>query len=129
MKNIHILAIPYPAQGHVMPLMEATRCFTTNSLKVAFVNTEFIHKRLMSACLEIDCPSDLMQLVSIPDGMEPCDDRNDLGKLTKAMFQLMPTKLEELINDINKNDDEKITCIIADCYMGWVLRSCTEDEY
>ncbi|XP_076896721.1 UDP-glycosyltransferase 83A1-like [Bidens hawaiensis] len=38
------------------------------------------------------------------------------------MFQFMPTKLEELINDINKNDDEKITCIIADCYMGWVSR-------
>ncbi|KAM0039850.1 putative 7-deoxyloganetin glucosyltransferase [Helianthus debilis subsp. tardiflorus] len=122
MKNIRILAIPYPLQGHVMPLMEATRCFTSNGLKVTFVNTEFIHKKLMSACLEIDCPSDLMQLVSIPDGMEPCDDRNDHGKLTKAMFQLMPTKLEELINDINKNDDEKITCIVADYCMGWVLR-------
>jgi len=34
----------------------------------------------------------------------------------------MPTKLEEIINDINKNDDQKITCIIADCYMGWVVR-------
>ncbi|KAJ0694496.1 putative 7-deoxyloganetin glucosyltransferase [Helianthus annuus] len=122
MKNIHILAVPYPAQGHVMPLMEATRCFTSNGLKVTFVNTEFIQKRLMSACLEIDCPSDLMQLASIPDGMEPCGDRNDHGKLAKTMFQLMPTKLEELINDINKNNDEKITCIIADCYMGWVLR-------
>ncbi|MFS7948030.1 hypothetical protein Hanom_Chr06g00555161 [Helianthus anomalus] len=76
----------------------------------------------MSAGAKIDCPSDLMHMVSIPDGMEPCDDRNDLGKLTKAMFQLMPTKLEELINDINKNDDEKITCIVADYCMGWVLR-------
>jgi len=122
MKNIHILAIPYPAQGHVMPLMEAARCFTNSGLKVTFVNSEFIHKRLMNACIEIDGPSDLMQTVSIPDGMEPCEDRNDHGKLAKTMFELMPIKLEELINDINKNEDEKITCIVADCYMGWVLR-------
>ncbi|KAI3776999.1 hypothetical protein L1987_46792 [Smallanthus sonchifolius] len=122
MKNIHVLAIPYPAQGHVIPLMEASRCFTNNGLKVTFVNTEFINKRVMSAGSEIDCPSDLMRMVSIPDGMEPCDDRSDLGKLTKTMFQLMPTKLEELINDINKNDEDKITCIVADYYMGWVVR-------
>ncbi|KAL8199407.1 hypothetical protein R6Q57_012975 [Mikania cordata] len=42
--------------------------------------------------------------------------------MTKAIFRHMPTKLEELINDINKNNEEKITCIIADSGMGWVLR-------
>ncbi|XP_076936350.1 UDP-glycosyltransferase 83A1-like [Bidens hawaiensis] len=61
-------------------------------------------------------------MVSIPDGMEPCDDRNEHGKFIKTLFQLMPTKLEELINDINKKGDEKITCIIADYFMGWVSR-------
>ncbi|KAI3777000.1 hypothetical protein L1987_46793 [Smallanthus sonchifolius] len=122
MKNIHVLAIPYPAQGHVIPLMEASRCFTNSGLMVTFVNTEFIHKRVMSAGSEMDCPRDLMRMVSIPDGMEPCDDRSDIGKLTKTMFQLMPTKLEELINDINKDDEDKITCIVADYYMGWVVR-------
>ncbi|MFS7948033.1 putative limonoid glucosyltransferase [Helianthus anomalus] len=105
-----------------MPLLEAARCFASNGLKVTFVNTDFTHKRVMSAGAKIDCPSDLMHMVSIPDGMEPCDDRNDIGKLKKAMFQLMPAKLVELINDINKNDDEKITCIVANYCMGWVLR-------
>ncbi|KAI3761993.1 hypothetical protein L1987_52416 [Smallanthus sonchifolius] len=122
MKNIHVLAIPYPAQGHVIPLMEASRCFTNNGLKVTFVNTEFIHKRVMSAGSETDCPTDLMRMVSISDGMEPCDDKNDLGKLTKTMFQRMPAILEELINDINRNEEEKITCIIADFCMGWVIK-------
>ncbi|KAL8199412.1 hypothetical protein R6Q57_012980 [Mikania cordata] len=121
MKNTHVLVIPYPAQGHVTSLMEASRSFTSNGLKVTFVNTEFTHKRVVSACSEIDGLSDLMQMVSIPDGLEPCDDRSDLGKLTKTMFQLMPIKLEELINEINKKDN-KISCIIADSFMGWVVR-------
>ncbi|KAL8234044.1 hypothetical protein R6Q59_020144 [Mikania micrantha] len=122
MKYAHVLLIPYPAQGHVTPLMEAARCLTLNGLKVTFVNTEFTHKRVMSACSEIDGLSDIMQIVSIPDGIESCDDRSDLGKLTKAVFEHMPTKLEELINDINKNNEEKIACIIADYGMGWVSR-------
>ncbi|KAJ0620342.1 putative 7-deoxyloganetin glucosyltransferase [Helianthus annuus] len=80
MKNIHVLVIPYPAQGHVIPLMEAARCLTSNGLKVTFVNTEFTHKRVLtSAHSEIDCPSGLMQMVSIPDGLEPGNDRNDFG--------------------------------------------------
>ncbi|KAL8199413.1 hypothetical protein R6Q57_012981 [Mikania cordata] len=122
MKITHVLLIPYPAQGHVTPLMEVARCLMSNGLKVTFVNTYFTHKRVVSACSEIHGLSDMMQMVSIPDGMEPCDDRSDLGKLTKAMFQLMPIKLEELIIEINKKDDKKIECIIADCYMGWVAR-------
>ncbi|KAD6795971.1 hypothetical protein E3N88_06867 [Mikania micrantha] len=122
MKYAHVLLIPYPAQGHVTPLMDAARCLTRNGLKVTFVNTEFTHKRVMSACSEIDGLSDIMQIVSIPDGIESCDDRSDLGKLTKAVFEHMPTKLEELINDINKNNEEKIACIIADYGMGWVSR-------
>ncbi|XP_076917610.1 UDP-glycosyltransferase 83A1-like [Bidens hawaiensis] len=120
MTNTHVLVIPYPAQGHVIPLMEVSRCFINNGLKVTFVNTEFAHKRVMSAWSETDGPSDLMHMVTIPDGMRPCDDGDDLGVLTRTMFQLMPAKLEELINDINENDEEKITCIVADSCMGWV---------
>ncbi|KAL8234034.1 hypothetical protein R6Q59_020134 [Mikania micrantha] len=81
MKNMHVLLIPYPAQGHVTSLMEAAQCLTSNGLKVTFVNTV-----------------------------------GDLGKMTKAIFQHMPS------NDINKNNEEKITCVIADYSMGWVLR-------
>ncbi|GKA76889.1 hypothetical protein Tco_0783350, partial [Tanacetum coccineum] len=124
MNNIHVLMIPYPAQGHVIPLMELARCFTSNGLKVTFVNTEVAHKMVTSALSEKDGDgsSDLMQMVCIPDGMEPLADRNDLGNLTKVMSQVMPGKLEELIKGINKTDDQKITCIIADYCMGWVIR-------
>ncbi|XP_076956272.1 UDP-glycosyltransferase 83A1-like [Bidens hawaiensis] len=120
MTNTHVLVIPYPAQGHVIPLMEVSRSFIRNGLKVTFVNTEFIHKRVTSAWSDIDVPNDLMNMVTISDGLGPCDNRDDIGLLTKAMFELMPAKLEELINDINKNNEDKFTCIVADFCMGWV---------
>ncbi|GKG33894.1 hypothetical protein Tco_0434053, partial [Tanacetum coccineum] len=122
MKHAHVLVIPYPAQGHVIPLMELARCFTSNGLKVTFVNTEVAHKMVTSALSEKDDQSDSMQMVGIPDGMEPWEDRNDIGKLTETVFRVMPDKLEELIKYINKTNDEKITCIIADYCMGWISK-------
>ena len=122
MKNMHVMVIPYPAQGHVIPLMEAARCFTNNGLKVTIVNTEITHKQIMSASSsQKDGPSDLVQMVWIPDGMQPWEDRRDFGKLAESINQTMPTKLEELIQGINKTDN-KITCIIADYCMGWAIR-------
>nr|GEW57450.1 UDP-glycosyltransferase 83A1-like [Tanacetum cinerariifolium] len=122
MKSNHVLVVPYPAQGHVIPLMDAAQRFTRKGLKVTFVNTEDSHKRVVNACSQKDDLSDMMQMVAIPDGMEPWEDRNDLGLLTETMFRVMPEKLEELINNINNTDDAKITCIIADYCMGWISK-------
>ncbi|KAI3726155.1 hypothetical protein L1987_65952 [Smallanthus sonchifolius] len=102
-----------------MPLMEVARCFTSDGLKVTFVNMEFIHKQVISAWS--DEQDGLMQMVCITDGMEP-DDRKDLKKLIEAMYRVGPKTLEDLIKGINKVDNDEITCIIADNCMGWVIR-------
>ncbi|THG20313.1 hypothetical protein TEA_029448 [Camellia sinensis var. sinensis] len=44
-----------------------------------------------------------------------------MGKLTQANLRVMPLKLEELIQKINGSDNDKITCIIADEFLGWAL--------
>ena len=33
----------------------------------------------------------------------------------------MPMKLEQLVNDINRQEDDRITCVIANESMGWAL--------
>ncbi|KAM7268396.1 hypothetical protein ACFE04_010562 [Oxalis oulophora] len=48
-------------------------------------------------------------------------DRNDLGNLTETFCRVMPGKLEELIQDINKQESDKVSCIISDGSMGWVF--------
>ncbi|KAK3006471.1 hypothetical protein RJ639_017750 [Escallonia herrerae] len=118
----HVLAIPYPAQGHVIPLMELSQCLVLEGFKVTFVNTDFNHKCVMNALSEKDNVGDMMHLVSIPDGLEPWEDRNELGKLSEAISQVMPGKLEELIETINGTQDDKITCVIADDSMAWAIK-------
>ena len=121
MEKPHILAIPYPFQGHVLPLMQLSLKLVEHGFKVTFVNTEAVHKRVVRALSEEDNVEELINLVSVPDGMEPGEDRNDIAKLTQAMFRVMPGELEQLVRDINRADDDKITCIIADETMGWAL--------
>ncbi|CAL2250069.1 unnamed protein product [Prunus armeniaca] len=122
MSKQHILAILYPAQGHVIPSMELSQCLANHGFKVTFVNTEHNHKRVMNALAdESHISKDHIHLVSIPDGLEPLEDRNELGRLSEAMQRVMPGKLEELIEKINQGEGQKITCVIADQTSGWIL--------
>ncbi|KAK1359344.1 UDP-glycosyltransferase 83A1 [Heracleum sosnowskyi] len=120
---IHVLAIPFPAQGHVIPMMELAKKLARHGFKVTFVNTDFIHSVVMNASTEKgDEDDDGIRKVSIPDGLELISDsRNNFGRLSEAMQRVMPQKLEELIEKMN-DDGMKIKCVFADNCMTWALR-------
>ncbi|XP_004306079.1 PREDICTED: UDP-glycosyltransferase 83A1-like [Fragaria vesca subsp. vesca] len=122
MSKPHIIAIPLPAQGHVMPLMEFSQCLAHHGFRVTFVNTETIHKKIVNAMAnENHIRHDHVHLVSIPDGLETEEDRNGPGVLSEAIQAVLHQNLEEIIEKINKEEDEKITCLIADESCGWAL--------
>ncbi|XP_076903508.1 UDP-glycosyltransferase 83A1-like [Bidens hawaiensis] len=122
MAKPHVLIIPYPAQGHVIPTLELAQRLAKQGIKVTFINTEVNNKLVTSNWLDKDSFGDLILMVSIPDGLEPWKDRSDLCKLTLSILQTMPNKLEELVEKINKEDNNKVTCVIADDCMGWAIR-------
>ncbi|KAL4633506.1 hypothetical protein ACB092_04G127400 [Castanea dentata] len=119
---IHVLVIPFPAQGHVAPLMKLSHKIVDHGINVTFVNTEFIHAKLTASMAVKREEKSPIRLVSIPDGLEPGDDRNDTPKLTESIEKVMPGHLKDLIEKINQsNDDDQISCIIADTMVGWAL--------
>ncbi|KAL8522917.1 hypothetical protein ACS0TY_013025 [Phlomoides rotata] len=99
MGNPHVIVVPYPAQGHVIPMSELSQWLVKHGVKVTFVVTNFIHKRLVESLSELDDIRDLVTMVLIPNGMEPWEDRNDLPKLTEAIPRVMPGELEALIEE------------------------------
>ncbi|XVF16718.1 hypothetical protein REPUB_Repub10bG0056300 [Reevesia pubescens] len=97
----HILVIPYPAQGHVIPLMELSQNLAKKGFKISFINTEFNHKRIVDAFGNKPFDENgLIHLVSIPDGMEHGKDRNQLGKLSESLCQVMPRELKEFTAEL-----------------------------
>ncbi|KAL1538778.1 UDP-glycosyltransferase 83A1-like [Salvia divinorum] len=114
----HVLAMPYPAQGHVIPLMELAQWLAHSGIRVTFVNTDFNHTRVTSSLSGI---SELISLASVPDGLEPWEDRNDLAKLEASLPEAVPPALEALIEKINMTESDRVTCLITDYGLIWAL--------
>ncbi|CAI9777429.1 unnamed protein product [Fraxinus pennsylvanica] len=109
------------SQGHVIPLMELALNLVKHGYKVTFVNTEFMHERVIKALPETENVRELVQMVSLPDGLDSSSDRSDSGKLWESILHVMPRELKALIERINGLESEKISCLIADGIMGWAL--------
>ncbi|KAK1307660.1 UDP-glycosyltransferase 83A1 [Acorus calamus] len=120
----HALVIPYPAQGHVISFMELSHRLIDHGFHVTFVNTDFDHARVMASLpgpLSGTGPTPpLLRLVSIPDGLEPGADRNNLKRLTLSVEEHMPGLLEKLLVHA-ASGVSPVTCVIADHCMAWAL--------
>uniref|UniRef100_J3N1R7 Glycosyltransferase n=1 Tax=Oryza brachyantha TaxID=4533 RepID=J3N1R7_ORYBR len=139
----HALVVPFPAQGHVIPLMEVAHALADRGVAVTFVNTEFNHARVVAAMSSSPVPSKtefntrngssgrMIRLVAVPDGMGPDEDRNNLVRLTMLMQEHMAPRVEELIRRSGRGGEEegadgdglgRITCVVADYNVGtWAL--------
>jgi UDP:flavonoid glycosyltransferase YjiC (YdhE family) len=114
MGNPHILVLPYPVQGHVLPLMEFGQTLAKHNLKVTFINSEAIQTRIGDGEF-----GDNFSIITIEDGLEPGADRDAPGVLYQSINRFMPQKLEELIRDINSGGDDNVTCLVADITIPW----------
>lgn len=121
MGKLHILVIPYPVQGHVIPLMELAQSLAKYGFKITFVNKESTHKSILNSLSGKNSLHDQIHLISVLDESESGEDKNVPGKFSEAIFKIMPGKIEKLIQENYVSEDERITCIIADQSLGWAL--------
>ena len=79
----HVLVIPFPALGHVAPLMKLATKIAEHGIDVTFVNTEFMHAKIIASMQgKAENSSSQIMLVSIPDGLDlQADEREDPHKL------------------------------------------------
>lgn len=119
----HVLALPFPAQGHVIPLMQLSHRLVENGIEVTFVNTELNHALVLDAMPADGTGRSLdgIHLVGVPDGLADGDDRKDLGKLVDGFSRHMPGYLEELVGRTEASGGTKISWLIADEAMGWAF--------
>ncbi|XP_030473969.1 UDP-glycosyltransferase 83A1-like isoform X1 [Syzygium oleosum] len=121
----HVLVMPYPAQGHVTPLLKLSHCIADYGVEVTFANTKSIHARMMAANPGLDEGSNRIKFVAIPDGLETDEERKDSTKRLEGMSRVMPGHLQELIEKVkeqsNGNEDEQISFMIVDLAAGWAL--------
>ncbi|CAK8540708.1 unnamed protein product [Lathyrus sativus] len=117
MGNPHFLAIPFPIQGHINPLMQFSHILAKHGCKITFLTSDENYTKMKGKLMESQ-----INLVSLPDGVNPQDDRKDVGKVILSTRITMSCMLPKLIQDINDLDsDNKISCVIVTKNMGWAL--------
>eukprot|EP01018_Ginkgo_biloba_P024404 Gb_02589 [translate_table: standard] len=102
--------------------------FRENGIVFLFVNTNFNHTRIMEAkkkiksTLRYHVDETNIRLMSIPDGLEPHDSRTlDFPKLLRALENNMTLPLDKLIEEINEKEEQKVTCLIVDLSVHYLL--------
>ncbi|KAL3726654.1 hypothetical protein ACJRO7_031547 [Eucalyptus globulus] len=120
----HVLCIPFPAQGHVTPLLKLSQCIANHGIKVTVVNTESVHAQVMAAN-QPDDGSNRINFVAFPDGLETDEERKDWTKLLESISRVMPGHLQEFIEKVKQqskgNEDEQISFVMVDLIAGWAL--------
>ncbi|MCH1922934.1 hypothetical protein L9G15_26340, partial [Shewanella sp. A3A] len=70
----HAVMVPYPAQGHVTPMLTLAKLLYSRGFHVTFVNNEFNHRRLLRArgARALDgAPG--FRFAAMDDGLPPSD--------------------------------------------------------
>ncbi|CAK9179139.1 unnamed protein product [Ilex paraguariensis] len=123
----HAVLVPYPAQGHVNPLMRLAKLLHSRGFHITFVNTEFNHNRLIKS----NGPESVegvpdFKFETIPDGMPPStrDATQDVPQLCYSTRKNCLVPFKELLGKLNSSSDiPPVTCIISDGVMSFGVKA------
>ncbi|MCD7449633.1 hypothetical protein HAX54_000863 [Datura stramonium] len=127
-KRPHVVCVPFPAQGHISPMLKLAKLLHHKGFYVTFVNTEFNHKRLLrsNGPHSLDGLPDF-RFETIPDGLPPadCDATQHIPSLCASTSKNCLAPFRSLINKINAAPAEEgvppVTCIVSDAVMTFTL--------
>ncbi|KAF8040822.1 hypothetical protein BT93_B2907 [Corymbia citriodora subsp. variegata] len=97
------ILVPYPAQGHVTPMLKLASILHSHGYDPVLVTPEFIHRRISPG--DVRTTADVMTYVAIPDGSGSHGGApRDFFSVEKAMENGMAAHLEQLVRGLDVAD-------------------------
>ena len=131
----HAVMIPYPAQGHITPMLQLAKLLHARGFHVTFVNNEFNHRRLLrSQGADALRGVPAFRFAAIADGLPPSDP-DATQDIPALCYSTMTTNLPRFKALVAKLDEEAqasggalppVTCVVADSTMSFALRAARE---
>ncbi|XP_060173248.1 7-deoxyloganetin glucosyltransferase-like [Lycium barbarum] len=126
----HAVCIPYPAQGHMNPMLKLAKILHHKGFHITFVNTEYNQRRLLKS----RGPDSLNGLSSfrfetIPDGLPPsdADATQDVPSLCESTTRTCLSPFKDLLAKLNDTSDvPPVSCIVSDGIMSFTLDAAQE---
>ncbi|KAL0287436.1 UNVERIFIED_CONTAM: 7-deoxyloganetin glucosyltransferase, partial [Sesamum angustifolium] len=121
----HAVCIPYPAQGHINPMLKLAKLLHYRGFRITFVNTEYNHRRLINS----RGPSAVeglpdFRFQTIPDGLPPsdADATQDIPSLCVSTTTTCLEPFCDLLSELN-SEAPPVSCIISDGVMSFTLKA------
>ncbi|KAF7136204.1 hypothetical protein RHSIM_Rhsim08G0012200 [Rhododendron simsii] len=126
----HAVCVPFPAQGHVTPMMKLAQLLHSRGFFITYVNTEFNHKRLVrSRGPEYVEGYVGFQFKTIPDGLPPSD--RDATQDPPALCASLRTNclgpFRALLTELNSSaGTPQVSYVVSDGIMGFGREAAEE---
>ncbi|KAK1262883.1 UDP-glycosyltransferase 85A2 [Acorus gramineus] len=127
----HALCIPYPAQGHVNPMLKLSKLLHFKGFHITFVNTEFNHNRLLRSRGPNSLDgTDGFSFETIPDGLPPSDQdaTQNIPDLCDSISKNFVGPFRDLLCRLNNvsSDAPPVTHIVSDGITTFTLQVAEE---
>ncbi|XP_058772339.1 UDP-glycosyltransferase 74B1-like [Vicia villosa] len=111
--NVHVLVIPYPAQGHISPLIQFAKRLVSKNIKTTFATTHYTVKSITAPNIAVE---------PISDGFDQSGfaQANDV-QLFLTSFKSNGSKTLSNIVQKHQKTSTPITCIVYDSFLPWAL--------
>uniref|UniRef100_A0A0E0KP23 Glycosyltransferase n=1 Tax=Oryza punctata TaxID=4537 RepID=A0A0E0KP23_ORYPU len=132
----HAVMVPYPAQGHVTPMLTLAKLLYSRGFHVTFVNNEFNHRRLLRArgARALDgAPG--FRFAAMDDGLPPsdADATQDVPALCHSVRTTWLPRFKALLAKLDEEADadagaaaRRVTCVVADSNMAFGIHAARE---
>ncbi|KAM3279977.1 hypothetical protein ACQJBY_047018 [Aegilops geniculata] len=121
----HVLAFPWPLQGHINPMLHLASALLDAGLRVTFLHTEHNLRRFT----RVPPHHPRLRLVSIPDGL-PYHHPRSVGGLMELVESMRTAGSAAyralLLRMVDSDDDDAVTCVITDGVMPFAVSVAEE---
>ncbi|CAL4968620.1 unnamed protein product [Urochloa decumbens] len=120
-KKPHAVCLPFPAQGHITPMLKLAKILHGRGFDVTFVNTEYNHRRLVrsrGAAAVAGVPGSF-RFAAIPDGLpaSDADATQDPASISHATKHHCPPHFRRLLAAAAA----PVACVVADGLMSFAV--------